>query len=260
MNQKAVEEEKASLMMKFFDYAECPIQEWIAEYLQTDVSEVFPDYQDNSDVLGFQCEINNKHYEGFLVVMEASTDNYVDKYVLGRSEKYKKTCSMLFDAVHQVFPAVVSTVSEKYKDKLKGFRPLFDNNTMSFGLYRINQSVSELQVAVEAKRQLLPYLMNHNEEFDEKVIKDIKDNIEKCDKVIERNTKDVLDAEEIQCKELNEKLKEYTRLYIAVEESEDAFIPTDASLSRLPVFGLSYQDPDEETLIDKLKKEMNVVE
>jgi hypothetical protein len=259
MDRKSAEEEKAKLLMKFFDYAESPIQEWISEYLEVDVKELFPDYQDNSDVLGFQCEVNGNHYEGYLVSMEAGDDCYVDKELLNISEKYKKTCSMLFDAVHQVFPAVVGTIKEEYKKQVSSIRPLFDNSNMSFKLHSINQSAAALQVAVEAKKQLMPFLMNPGGQFDIDTMNNIRSDINKCEKVIESHTKEMLDRDEDKCKSINLNLEKFNRLYIAVEES-DEYQPTDASLSRLPVFGLSYQDPEEESLVDKLKKQMEIQE
>ncbi len=258
MDRKSIEEEKTAILMKFFDYAESVIQEWIAKYLDINIDELFSGYQDNSDVLGFQSENDNKHYEGYLVVMEFDEEeSYVDSDMLEKSEKYKKTCSMLFDAVHHVFPAVVNTVNKNYKEQLKKLRPLFDNTTMSFRLYRINQSAMELQMAVEAKKQLSSFIINRPEEMDEETFKSIKENISKCEKTIEKNTKEILDNEEQECQYLNEKLKKTDRLYIVIDEAEECN-PTDESLSRLPIFGLAYQDPDEETLIEKLKKEMNV--
>lgn len=259
MDRKSKEEEKSVLLMKFFDYAESPIKEWIAEYLNVDVKELFSDYQDNSDVLGFQCEINNKYYEGYLVTMDFNDESYLDNEILHASEKYKKACSMLFDAVHQVFPAVTSTIHEDYKEKIQGLRPLFDNNTMSFKLYIINHAATSLQVAIEAKKQLMYYLTNTESELDENTKNNIKENISKCDATIETNTKKVLDDEEEKCKHMNKHLENFSRLYIAVEEIEN-YHPSDECLRRLPLFGLSYQDPEEESLIDKLKKQMNINE
>jgi hypothetical protein len=255
MDRKSTEEEKAALLMKFFDYAESPIQEWLADYLGVDVTELFADYQDNSDVLGFQLEDNKKHCDGYLINMEYGTDCYIDKTTLDKSVKYKKTCSMLFDAVHQVFPAVIGTVDEKYREQLKNLRPLFDNNTMSFKLHCINQSAAELNAAVESKRQLVPYLAQ-TEQFDTKTMDNIRMNLTKCDAVIEKNSKSVLDEEEAKCRALNEQLNKINHLYIVVEESDEHNM-TDFSLSRLPLFGLQYQDPEEDSIFDTLKKEMD---
>jgi hypothetical protein len=257
MDRKTEEEEKAKLILKFFDYAETPIQEWLAEYLGVDVNELFEDYQDNSDIIGFKNENNGKHYEAYLVTMSSDAGLFVDKQLLDSSEKTRKSCSMLFDAVHQVFPAVVSTINKDYADRVKFLHPKFDNDGMRFCLHRTNGAALELKLGLDARKQIIQCL-NNEKQLDPNTLENVHKRLEDVNKMIQKNNVDVLNAEEKLCRELNEVLPLGTWLYLAVDEGQSEV--SEESLQRLPVFGLRYQDPDEENYIDKLKKEYSVNE
>jgi hypothetical protein len=54
MEQRNYEEESATLNTKLFDLTEAPIKEWLANLLNAEFTDVFSDYVDNSDIIGFQ--------------------------------------------------------------------------------------------------------------------------------------------------------------------------------------------------------------
>jgi hypothetical protein len=243
------QEDKIKLLMKFFDYTEAPIKEWIAEYLNQPVDKVFPDYEDKVDLFGFQDDNTKLFYSGYVVSMEQDQGPFVDKQLIESSEKVKQVCSLLFDAVAQVFNSVIATCDDSYKESVKDLRPMFNEEKLAFYLVRINSKAAELQMAVEHKKKLFEMLHADNTEEQNQKIYDF---VKKLDLVIEKHTKAELDLEEIKCQLINSKMSETKWLYLAIDQGEEA------NLSRLPEFGLLYQDPEEDNYIDKLKKENNV--
>lgn len=259
MDQRISDEEQANLITKLFNCTETPIKEWISKFINEDVSYVFSDYVDDSDVIGFQE--NDKHYNAYVVTLDNNTDKQIDDNLLKNSEKTRKACSMLYDGVYQVFAAVIQTCSEEFHGKLKSLRPIFDEKTMSFKLLRINGKASQLQLAIEQKEKISKMLSNPNLTLNDDQYNSISNAINNFNSIITTVTPDILNIEELECKEVNVKLNNYDKLYIVVEESDDVDADNiETSLRRLPVFGLSYQDPDEENYIDKLKKEYDLNE
>jgi len=246
-----IEEERANFINKFFDCAEAPIKEWLAEYVEKDVLDVFPDFKDVVDVIGFQHD--DKHYNAYLVAMPSGTDSLVPKSLLLTNEKAKKACSMLYDAVLQVFMAVVNSSTETI---FKSLIPRFDESKMAFYLTRVNLKAMQLQTANQQNVQIRKFLEESKEsitpEHEEALINTLKQIAE----IFKTNTKEILDAEEKACVAENKANTNKPWMHIVVEEANEL----DESLKRLPTFGLQYQDPDEETYIDKLKKEYDVLE
>jgi len=259
MDQKISDEEQAEIITKMFNCTESPIKEWIATFLDAEVKYVFTDYVDNSDVIGFQE--NDKHYNAYVVTLNHDTTSQVNPELLKNSEKTRKACSILYDAVYKVFPSVAPTCSDEYLNMVVGLRPIFDEKTMSFKLFRINGKSAQLQLALEQKYKIMELLSKSESELTIDQKAGIDNSLKKIDDIIKNNTKQVLDDDELICNLTNNKLETYDKLYIVVEEcDENNQENMETSMRRLPVFGLSYQDPDEETYIDKLKKEYTINE
>lgn len=261
MNAAQTEEEKAIFTEKCFNCTESPIKEWLAEFLNEDVSIAFTDYTDSVDEFGFQDDETKKHYNVFVVTGNPEMSSNVDLELLKRNEKARAACTMLFNAVHQVFVAVASTVTEEFSDKLMAIRPEFDPEHMAFYLRRINMSASRLHAMMAQKRQLDAYLATNDiSKLTDEQMTHVNKAQAGIDKVLAECTKEVLDAEQSLCDTMNPQLKKLSWLYLVTEESSSNPEDLEASLGRLPTFGLTFQDPNEETYIDKLKKEYAVNE
>lgn len=262
MNKADIRTEQAAYSQKFFDYAESPIKEWIAGYLKQEVTEVFPDYVDEADIIGFMSK--KKHYKAYVVPMPHDTQSLVDKNLLKNSEKMRKACSILFDAVREVFMAVVGSIEDPKLDYLKGFMPVFVEDKMAFHLLRVNRKAMQLQAADTQRKQIERFLQTAKETgVSEEQKSMIQESLNKINEVFTANTKEVMDAEEQACKLSNEDIKTsgVDWLHIVVEETDpDDQELEQESMKRLPTFGLQYQDPDEENYIDKLKKEHDIHE
>ena len=269
MNKEEILAAEKANTEKFFNCAEAPIQEWIADYLNIPVDDVFADYKDDSDVIGFM--IGNNHYSAYLVTMPPNTDSLVDKSVLKLDDKAKKACSMLYDAIRKVFMAVTgslaesieqkigvcktNSISEEQKTNIKSLMPFFIEDKMAFRLVRINRKAMQLHAANEQKVQIQKFLKSNPTDISPEQHAAIQTSLQQIAKVFAENTKEVLDVEEELCKTINENLKTNMLMHIVLEESStnDAEMLNE-SMKRLPMFGLKFQDPEEDNYVDKLKK------
>lgn len=260
MNKADKLSEQMAYSQKFFDYVESPIKEWIADYLKLDVSEVFPDYLDDSDIIRFM--VDNKQYSAYVLPLPHAAESFVDRDLIKESEKVRKACSILFDAVREVFMAVVGSITDPKLDHLKGFMPVFVEDKMAFRLLRVNRKAMQLQAADTQRVQIEKFLQTATGTGvteDQKNM--IQESLDKINKIFNENTKEVLNAEEEICRKINAELEFFDRLHIVVDETDpDEDGLEQESLKRLPTFGLPFQDPDEENYIDKLKKEHDVHE
>ena len=258
MSKADTEAEKAAYVDKFFRCAEAPIQEWIAAYVKKTPIDLFPDYKDTSDVIGFMHD--NVHYNAYLVSMPWGTDSLVDPELLKSSDKAKKACSMLYDAVRQVFMAITGSFEVHNKndpnaDLIKSLMPQFDEQRMAFHLTRVNWKALQLKTAYLQKQQIHEYVQRE-QEISPDQLKAIQHSVEQLNRVFNDINKEVLDDYEELCKETNSTIKLYDWMHIVVEQSDPNDIESiNNSMERLPVFGLQYHDPDEETNIDKLRNE-----
>lgn len=257
-NIRLTEEEQQAIVNKLFDCTESPIKEWIASYFNVPVEEVFCDFVDDSDVIGFQE--GSIHYNAYVVTLSSESKKHVDEELIKHSEKTRKACSMLYDGVYKSFAAIIQTASEKYKDFVANLRPIFDEHTMSFKLVYINGKAAQLKIAIDQRNTIFKTLNNEQTTLTEQQKQDIGKILTTVESIIKQNTIEVLNEEELYCVEINNKLDNYDKLFIVVENAEDAYEENlETSLSRMPDFGIQYQDPDEETCIDKLKKEYDVL-
>jgi hypothetical protein len=281
MDRAAQEEEKKKLIDDFFNYAEVPIQEWLAEYLGENVEAVFPDYTDNSKDIGFQSD--GKYYIAYYTTMGPDEPSQVPKELLN-NEQGRKACSMLFDAFQMVMPNVVQTADKEYADGLKGIHFKFDESRMAFELAIMNtskcrkimliqqrQKLLHINTALEAK---LAELNNPTSEVTagasitdiDALKKEITDQQKQIDELLNKSSV-ALDAitdkemsdEDARCETVAKTLPEKNKVYIVVEESDPDDEEVQAqSMQRLPVFGLAYQDTEDETFTERLKKQYNM--
>jgi hypothetical protein len=251
-----MQQDELELMNMYFNYAEAPIKEWLAEYLNKPVEEVFPDYKDKTDLIGFKIE--DSYYDAYIVTMEDTDQLYINKKLLDKYENYQRSFDMLLMSVHNVFSAVVNTCADEYKDALKNMRAAYDAETCKFNLLYINAKAMELQTAMYARDQTLRYLIMNVSTTPEDAKNKMLEMVNKYETTIKSYNKDVLDEEEERCKKINESLKTNTKLFIVIEEKIEE-IQTEESLQRLPTFGRMY-DIEDESHIDKIKKEMHINE
>lgn len=271
MSRAEAEEEKKKMIEKFFNSAESPIKEWISEYLNVDPEKVFPDYDEDSDDIGFKYK--NTQYNAYLISMGPNEPSMVNKNLLKSSEEVRKACSMLFDAVQMVMPSVLHTSDKEFADDLKGLHFQFDEDTMSFGLIVVNtaqykkvMSVQHYQQVMQIKGSLEAKLNEPN--TDENNISEIKKQLVKVEELIikakssyEEISNEDIEKEDERCKFVTEKLKLANKLYIVVEELDSNDVDAmNEGLKRLPMFGTTYQDTEDESFVDKLKKEYDLNE
>jgi hypothetical protein len=275
MDKASAEEEKKRMMDKFFDYAETPIKEWVAEFLGKDPTDVFTDYNDDNELIGYKE--NDKFYDAYLVTMESNSQKQVPSNLL-ELENTRKACSMLFDAIKIVFPAVLQTTKPEFTNDLTGLYFTFDNDTVSFKWAMINIPLFKKRTAAQKRDQLLNMRaslkaeqVNYNTALANGKIDKPEDpedpndphkipqHLEQIDKLIADTEKlfdsisdeDII-AENARCVEMSKQLPSKTQLHIAIEErSEDI----EQGLKRLTVVGLSqYEDETDESFSDKVKR------
>lgn len=254
MDDQLNEYEKKELQEKFLRNAKAPIQEWIAEYLGKEVKEVFPDYEDESDVIGFQKD--GKHYDMFLVTTDVDDAPLIEESML-EFDKLKRAIVMLHEAAGKVFFALVMFVNEKYADDVLCLCPRFDKEKMGYHLERINTKATRLQVAVRQRDQVMKYL-SENPTMNEEEKKKMDELLGTIEEIMKTHTKEILDEEQAKCNEQNTRMKNFTMLCMALEEKDPDDKDLDVTFRRMPEFGLRFQDPEEETYVDKMKKEYDV--
>jgi hypothetical protein len=236
---------------KLFDCAESVIQEWIADYFNVEIEEIFDNYDDIGSVIGFTHD--DKQYNAYLVTMEPGNDRLVNLQLFNASENARKTCSMLYDGVYHVYSALAITAKEPYKSKLSGIVPKFDEERMSFQLFHINKKAAELQMANDQNNKIRN-LLQSGAELDDSQKSAVLKSAEMVKEILVRNTREVLDTAEAECRELN-KIPAKNMLYIVVEEAslDNINDRIEEGLSRMPDFGTRYRNPDETDFIAALQ-------
>lgn len=255
--------ERQKWAMKHFDYAESAIKEWIAEILGEEVSTIFDDYTGESDVLGIKS--NGDHYTLYLTPFPSKEKPFEATVEdLKKNKELSKASSIMFDAVHTVFLPVMKTmINLKYS--LEDVFPKFEEDKMCFKLVMMNklqmkrnQIINVLQ-QVNEKLELIrkvPKERLESPEGKDALEKIIKFQSEHCEKLNEISVEECEKLQKI-VDETNDKFDKSAKLYICLEKNKKD-INQDYLLRRMPEFGMRYQDPDEETLIDKIKQEYHI--
>jgi hypothetical protein len=261
--------EKKRWTEKYFDYAEAPIKEWIAEVFDEEVTDLFDDYNDGSDILNVNpSDPDNKNaYTFYITPFPTSQPAFtLTKKELLADEDLKRASSMMYEAVYTAYMPIASTMVDK-KHLLEDVFPRFDESTMSFILMAINGAFITRQklekALVEVADQCKRLKCVPESDVSAEMVADLEAKLETVRVATEAElselTDDVCRKAQLECNNRNKKFAKSTRLYVCVECNKQD-ISVDDKLKHMPQFGLKYQDPDEENYIDKLKEEYDVNE
>jgi hypothetical protein len=262
-SRQEIIEEREKFAMKMFDYAESPIKKWISQCLGKNPEELFADYNDDYDRISI--EFNNKYYNMYLSTEKPK--KLFDVGMMKDSESIRKAASLLYDSVQNVFTPVItaSTIADlNLRKKTMLMAPLLNEAEMNFRIVYINKLDIEIKnydqqlsgIGFQIKRLSDPTKIKA--EGKEKA-KELLDKLFKmqADCLAKRNAIDKEELKKIdsECKDFNSEIEAYPRLYMVFEQNNAG----DMKLlnNRLPQIGTAYQDPDEETFVDKFKKEFN---
>jgi len=235
-----MEEEIKKLVERHSAVLYTPMQEWIAESLDQNPAELFNDYDvdANSDVIGYM--VKDTHYITY-VVPSCELDSQVNPDLA--DDNYRKSVGIVLAMIPHVFQAVMKNISNA-NVIYPLLRPQFNLEKFAFELvlhsdvvFNYVQSIRDYQVCRDEE----------DEEDDEDGSKALAlERISTYIKSLDQTT--INDHTEL----IKNTVLKKVYLHIVAEEGIDEEIGT----SRLPEFGLTYQDVDEESYIDKLKKEV----
>lgn len=293
--QEALEEKK-KWSVKYFDYAESPIKEWIAAHVGESVEVMFDDYNDYSELLS--VEIGQEHYTFYLTpfpnnVQDANARNSdaakdtakdtpstpaipatpvilatpaiptafdISKQEFKEKHQLQKAAVMMFEAVYTVFTAVIKSMP-RLPAELEDIFPDFNETGMYFIFRKANKAQIEktncekmlCQISEQYER-IKDRVGAEADELRNKLVKLQKEQLDKRNEI----TDEMIRKNEEHCNAANASLANGEKLYIVLEKNVK---PNDESIMRrLPEFGLKYQDPTEETAVEKFKKEYDVNE
>ncbi len=258
--------ERKMWMDRYFNLAENVVKEWIADYMEESPEVVFDDYKEKSDVIGTEEE--GTHYTAYLDIykpdeIQVHENGSTNTFILNQGQlktmpKVSRAVSLVFDSVYAVYMPIVHTMTNMV-DKIKDIFPKFDETTMSFELCMINRLAQEKEklrntvYRILAEKEKLSKIEGEKADELRKQLQELETKT-----MIEHNeiTLSQVEAQQTLCDLTNAILKQAPRLCIVLERG----IPEDTEhiMQRLPEFGVKYQDPDENTLIDQIKKEHNV--
>lgn len=269
MTKAEAEVEKKRWVDKYFDYAEAPIKEWIAEVFDENVVDLFDDYDADSDILNVNpSDANNTNkYTFYLTPFPTSNPAFaLTKEELLSDKDLKRATSMMYEAVYTAYMPIANTMADK-KHLLEDVFPRFDEPTMSFTLMAVNGPFLKRQklekALVEVAEQSKRLKCVPESDASTEMIADLKNKLEtvriETEAGLVELTDDFCRESQLKCNERNQIFAKAPRLYICVECNKQD-ISVDVKLKRMPQFGLKYQDPDEENYIDKLKEEYELNE
>jgi hypothetical protein len=257
------EADKKKWAMKHFDYAESAIKEWVADILEEDIDTLFDDYTGESDIIGVKSD--NDTYTMYLTSFPEHDLHFdINREELKANHDLSKATSIMYDSVNTTYMPVIKTMSSM-NHRMENIFPKFDEDNMCFYLVMTNKHHMERMRIMHSLRK-------------------IEDNIEKIKNIPEDRRESVdgkkaynqiiayrneligqfNDIDVDMCRDLqkivddrNVELEAATKLYICFEKNKEN-IDQSILLKRMPEFGMRYQDPDEDTYIDKFKEEFNI--
>lgn len=258
--------EKQKWINKYFDLVENPIKEWIAEYFGEPIESIFDDYKVESDIMA--TEENGQHYFLYATSFPDITENSITAFPIGRKElekcpKLSKATSVIFDAVYTVFPPVVHTM-QKFKDAMMNISIKFNQDIMAFEFTTNNILAREKNNAMQniyiCKNQIekinsdaeFRHKNPNYEEIKSEIEKKLNENIVKYNSISDISIKE----QEKLCELLEKKLEKAPKFYIVLEKNSRP--DDDHIMKRLPDIGSKYYDPEEESITEKLKKELSI--
>lgn len=280
--------EQKKWAMKYFDYADIPIKEWISAVLDEDANHLFDDYEDDdndTDLLNIKDE-NDRTFSFYLT---AFPENDKKTFALTPDEikdspKLSRAMKLMFDSVYTVFPPVVKTMSNM-NHKMEDVFPVFDDKYHAFKLTKLNglahkrmalmknmdQIIYQFGQLKEKTQALDNMIKQAEEKKDDEVLMDLKQKKEQSDELeqklqtmaqdtesqINEITKEKMELSQQECDGMNKLLEDAPMLYLCCEMDKDN-ISTEVKLRGMPEFGVPFQDPDEESYVDKYKKEHGI--
>lgn len=246
-------EEQKKWSMRFFDYAEAPIKEWLAEYLEEDVECLFADYKEHSDVLS--VESDGDQYT-FYITPHKNPDEKtfdIDEKRFKGDVALRKATSIIFDAVKTVYMPVMTTIL-RFSNKVNSLAPAFDEKNMRFYLTMVNKPLMKRKEALKPMGEIehqLQRLKGCTEEKANELRSQLHEVKRQRLQMYAAVTDDDVKIADGECKRLNELLVNGPYLYICAEcniEPDEEHI-----VRRLPHIGVRYEDPDSNTLVEQLK-------
>jgi hypothetical protein len=269
MSKSKIEEEDETKKwsMKYFNYAETPIKEWIADVLEESVDVLFDDYTGESDII---CMTSESKYYKFYLSTESSNENLdlpnlaVSIEEFRNNPDFTKSASILFDSVMTVFKPITHTMSNLKSNMIYSF-PAFNEKYMRFEMNEVNHLRYEKQGALDniaKSKELIDKIKDKTEkEFTDIRSQLYEKQMEFFNKFNSIKDSDILARDE-ECKLQNEYYKSKGKyLYIIMEpnnkiqDREQINEEIDTIMNRMPEFGTKWEDPEEENSIDRLKKE-----
>lgn len=250
---------------KYFDFAESAVKEWIAETFDEDVETLFDDYTSEADVL------NVKSGDDLYTLYLTSTPPVSPAFAISKEELLsdlvlQRATSMMYEAVFTVFMPVVGTMSSM-QHLVTDIFPTFDEATMSFRLVSMNapymkrkqleKTFDEIKLQEKRLKSIVAVEMSADtiKELKRKLSVALEANVQQGNEI----TNEMCKEAQLICDERNKAFETRVKLYVCLEKNKSDIV-LDQKLKRMPQFGLKYQDPDEETLIDQFKQEYNIQE
>ena len=240
-------EEKKQIEMRLFDFAEEPVKEWIADFLGEPPETIFSDYRGEADVCAVSDSLGDKNRQATVYLsLERDNDSGLPppEHVNAR-----RAMSMMYDAVFTVYVPVVATMTNM-RHRLENLMPRFDDHRRCFELCMVNTIAAK-------KKQLEQTALSIHHHLTTKT--DLTD--EDKQKLTELRTKYMTDYNEITAEQIaaeEERVVAFNNnkndsvLYIVVETGP--VTNEDLIARRLPRIDRQYEDADEETLTEKIKR------
>lgn len=263
MSKAEAAAEQKKWATKHFDFAENPVKEWIAETFGEDVDTLFDDYNEDADVLNVKS--GDDSYTLYLTTTPTTSTAYtISRQQLQSDEILQRATSMMYDAVFTVFMPIVNTMTNM-KHLVEDIFPRFEESTMSFKMLSVNgpymhrKQLEQTLKEINTQTLRLKSIVTTDENIDEikklqnKLQIALESNTEKFNSITDEECKNA----QLVCDERNKTFATSTRLYVCIEKNKKDIV-LEQKLKRLPQFGLKYQDPDEDTYVDRFKKEHNI--
>ena len=227
-------DDKKQMAMKYFDYAEQPIKDLIFRYIKQvsgdniNIKDVFCDYKEEKDIIS--VEDKGKYY--MLEIDTRHKINSIEAEKLTNCDNVQKAISILYQSIFTVYMPVVQTMDEKYRKILHAVFPRPDK------LYFQLECINHLKEEKEYILQRMNELMNRPKENKLNIITALNQYAEHLSNIKDSEI-EKLGSE---CNEKNKQLLNY-KLWINI--SEERKFSNEQIMSRLPVIGELYEEPDE---------------
>lgn len=258
--QEEIEDEK-KWAMKYFDYAEDAIKEWISLQIKEEISIVFDDYKNSTDVI--TTEIDDIYYTLYLTPFPEKIENdtafLIDKNLFQTLPKLQTAVSKLFHSVYVVYAPIIKTMTHMWHHFEDVF-PEFNEDKFYFTFKMANgfkiKRDQLYQKIFKIQDQFKLIYDKTDTKFDE-LKKQLLDLQNETLNDLNKITDDIVEIQDKKCNAYNDSpLNNIAKLYIVLEKNK--IQETEHIMRRLPDFGIKFQDPEEDNYIDKLKKEHDI--